>query len=50
MISVNDMMRACKGLDQVLFAEYMNIFAEGSNPVELYWEGKQGPRGAQQVV
>ena len=45
-----NMMRACKGLDQVLFADDMNILAEGSNPVELYWEGKQGPRGAQQVV
>ena len=50
MISINEMMRACKGLDQVLFADDTNIFAEGSNPVELYLEGKQGPRGAQQVV
>ena len=45
----DDMMRACKSLDQALFADNMNIFAEGSNPAELYWE-EQGPRGAQQVV
>ena len=36
------MMRACKGLDPVLFADDMNIFAEGSNPAELFERVNRG--------
>ena len=37
-----NMMRACKGLDLVLFADDMNIFAEGSNPAELIGRENRG--------
>ena len=37
-----NMMRACKGLDPVLFADDMNIFAEGSNPAELFERVNRG--------
>ena len=30
------MVRACGGLDLVLFADDTNIFAEGSDPAELF--------------
>ena len=33
---VNDMARACPGLDLVLFADDTNIFAEGDDPAELF--------------
>ena len=36
LLYVNDMMRACRGLDLVLFADDTNIFAEGSNPTVLF--------------
>ena len=36
------MMRACKGLDPVLFADDMNIFAEGSNPAEHFERVNRG--------
>ena len=36
LIYVNDMVRACGGLDLVLFADDTNIFAEGSDPAELF--------------
>ena len=41
-IYVNDMMRACEGLDLVLFADDTNIFAEGSNPAELFGRVNRG--------
>ena len=36
LIYVNDMVKACRGLDLVLFADDTNIFAEGRNPAELF--------------
>ena len=39
---VNDMVRACEGLDLVLFADDTNIFAEGSNPTELFGRVNRG--------
>ena len=50
LVYVNDMVRACGDLDLVLFADDTNIFAEGADPAELFWEGKWGVAGAQQVV
>ena len=41
-IYVNDMMRACEGLDLVLFADDTNIFAEDSNPAELFGRVNRG--------
>ena len=38
----NDMVRACKGLDLVLCADDTNIFAEGSNPTELFGRVNRG--------
>ena len=35
-------MRACRGLDLVLFADDENIFAEGRNPAELYGRVNRG--------
>ena len=35
LVYVNDMVRACRGLDLVLFADDTNIFAEGRDPAEL---------------
>ena len=35
LIYVNDMVRACGGLELVLFADDTNIFAEGKDPAEL---------------
>ena len=39
---VNDMVKACEGLDLVLFADDTNIFAEGSNPAELFERVNRG--------
>ena len=39
---VNDIVRACEGLDLVLFADDTNIFAEGSNPTELFGRVNRG--------
>ena len=36
LIYVNDMVRACRGLDLVLFADDTNIFAQGRDPAELF--------------
>ena len=36
------MMRACKGPDLVLFADDIDIFAEGSNPAELFERVNRG--------
>ena len=36
LLYVNDMVRACRGLDLVLFADDTNIFAEGRDPAELF--------------
>ena len=36
LVYVNDMARACRGLDLVLFADDTNIFAEDSNRAELF--------------
>ena len=36
LIYVNDMVRACRGLNLVLFADDTNIFAEGRDPAELF--------------
>ena len=41
-IYVNDMMRACEGLDLVLFADDTNIFAEGNSPAELFGRVNRG--------
>ena len=43
-VYVNDMVRACGGLDLVLFADDTNIFAEGSNPAELFGGVNEGLR------
>ena len=37
-----NMMRACKGPDLVLFADDIDIFAEGSNPAELFERVNRG--------
>ena len=42
LIYVNDMVRACRGLDLVLFADDTNIFAEGKDPAELYGRVNKG--------
>ena len=42
LIYVNDMVRACEGLDLVLFADDTNIFAEGRNPAELFGRVNRG--------
>ena len=39
---VNDMVKACEGLDPVLFADDTNIFAEGSDPAELFRRVNRG--------
>ena len=36
LLYVNDMVRACGGLDLVLFADDTNIFAEGGDPAGLF--------------
>ena len=36
------MVRACRGLDLVLFADDTNIFAEGKDPAELYGRVNRG--------
>ena len=36
------MVRACRGLDLVLFAVDTNIFAEGKDPAELYGQVNRG--------
>ena len=36
LIHVNDMVRACDGLDLVLFADDTNIFAQGGDTAELF--------------
>ena len=41
LIYVNDI-RACRGLDLVLFADDTNIPAEGSNPAELFGRVNRG--------
>ena len=45
LIYVNDMVRACGGLDLVLFADDTNIFVEGSNPAELFGRVNRGLEG-----
>ena len=42
LIYVNDMVRACRGLDLVLFADDTNIFAEGRDPAELFGRVNRG--------
>ena len=42
LIYVNDMVRACKGLDLVLFVDDTNIFAEGRDPAELFGRVNRG--------
>ena len=42
LVYVNDMVRACRGLDLVLFADDTNIFAEGSDPTELFGRVNRG--------
>ena len=52
LLYVNDMVRACQGLDLVLFADDTNIFADGKDPAELFGRVNRGlgPGGAQLVV
>ena len=45
MIYVNDMVRACDGLELVLFAYDTNIFAEGVDPAELFGRVNRGLDG-----
>ena len=42
LLYVNDMVRACRGLDLVLFADDTNIFAEGKDPAELFARVNRG--------
>ena len=42
LIYVNDMVRACRGLDLVLFADDTNIFAEGRDHAELFGRVNEG--------
>ena len=42
LIYVNDIVRACNGLDLVLFADDTNIFAEGRDPAELFGRVNRG--------
>ena len=42
LVYVNDMVRACRGLDLVLFADDTNIFAQGRDPAELYGRVNRG--------
>ena len=42
LVYVNDMARACRGLDLVLFADDTNIFAEGRDPAELFGRVNRG--------
>ena len=42
LLYVNDMARACGGLDLVLFADDTNIFAEGKDPAELFGRVNRG--------
>ena len=42
LLYVNDMVRACQGLDLVLFADDTNIFAEGKDPAELFGRVNRG--------
>ena len=44
LVYVNDMARACRGLDLVLFADDTNIFAEGRDPAELFGRVNGGLR------
>ena len=42
LVYVNDMARACRGLDLVLFADDTNIFAQGKDPAELFGRVNRG--------
>ena len=42
LIYVNDMIRASKELDFILFADDTNVFARGRNPAELFAKVNQG--------
>merc|ERR1711911_305614 len=42
LIYVNDMVRACDGLELVLFADDTNIFAQGDDPAELFGRVNRG--------
>ena len=42
LIYVNDMVRACDGLDLVLFADDTNIFAQGGDTAELFGRVNRG--------
>ena len=42
LIYVNDMVRACRGLELVLFADDTNIFAQGRDPAELFGRVNRG--------
>ena len=42
LIYVNDMVRACRDLNLVLFADDTNIFAEGRDPAELFGRVNRG--------
>ena len=44
LLYVNDMVRACGGLDLVLFADDTNIFAKGKDPAELFGRVNGGLR------
>ena len=45
LIYVNDMVRACEGLNLVLFADDTNIFAEDRDPAELFGRVNRGLEG-----
>ena len=42
LIYVNDMVRACRGLDLVLFADDTNVFAQDRDPAELFGRVNRG--------
>ena len=45
LIYVNDMVRACAGLDLVLFADDTNIFAQDKDPLVLFERVNRGLEG-----
>ena len=45
LLYVNDMVKACEGLDLVLFADDTNIFAQAQDPGELFGKVNRGLEG-----
>ena len=49
LLYVNDMVRACRDLDLVLFADDTDIFAQGRGPAELFGRVNRGLVAVAQV-